>query len=86
MREIIKIYVQNAGEMVSLNPHCSLPLCYLLISSVTNYAHWFFLFVCFTCLPYRELKLQVSEFFWTNRVLLEARFRVCRFLERLLKP
>ena len=77
--------MQNAGEIVSLNPQFTIVLPIDIIGDKLR-TLFFCLFVCFTCLSYRELKLQVSEIFGQNRILLEARFRVCRFLERLLKP
>ena len=70
---------KNAGEICSLNPHFTIVL---PINIIGDKLRSLFFWFGFTCLSYRELKLQVSEFFGQNRILLEAGFRVCRLISR----
>ena len=72
--------MQNTSEIVSLNPQFIIVLPINIIGDKLRTLVFFFF--GFTCSSYRELKLQVSEFFGQNRILLEAGFRVCRLISR----
>ena len=72
--------MQNAGEIVSLNPQFTIVLPINIIGDKLRTLFFFFVLLFYRIES--VIKLQVSEFFGQNRILLEARFRVCRLISK----